>query len=366
MRIFFDHQTFSLQNYGGISRYFCELITGINKTSEHNAHLSLFWSNNTHLEEYNLKALSYPFKSKYSRLLHKSNQLYNYIDYKISPYDIYHTTYFDDFLSSRIGSNPFITTFYDMIYERLSHKFTELSNDKLIISQKKKIAQKASHLIAISESTKQDMIELMDIAPEKITVIHLGSSFSINTTNPINLLPSTKQPYLLYVGNRSGYKNFIPFLQSIAHLIIRHQIKLICAGGGNFTVGEKNIIRSLLIDNFIEYQPINDAILQNLYREATAFIFPSLYEGFGIPVLEAFSCDCPCVVSNTSSLPEVAGEAALYIDPSEPESMANAIENIILDNNLRNTLIKRGRRQLSNFSWANTVQETIALYSKLT
>ena len=363
MRVFFDHQTFSNQLYGGISRYFCELISGINKTEQHKAHLSLLWSNNIHLKEYNLSTLSYPFPNRH-RLLQTSNQLFNKVDLKMGKYDIYHATYFNDFLINSTNSRPFVTTFYDMTYERLSHKFTELSRDTLIIEQKKKIASRAAHLIAISQSTKQDMIDILGISPEQITVIHLGSSFAFNLPDANYSSDTIEKPYLLYVGNRSGYKNFRLFLKAASSLIKKHQIAIICAGGGKFDKDEITLISSLSIAGLIKHVAIDDKILPDLYRRAIAFVFPSLYEGFGIPILEAFSCSCPCVLSSTSSLPEVGGDAALYINPLDNESIVDALERIITDTALRTDLIQRGQQRLSLFSWQNTVDQTISLYSK--
>lgn len=364
MNIFFDHQAFSLQNYGGISRYFCELITGIGNTNEFNAHLSLLWSNNVHLSEYNLTTSRYPFPRR-SRFLKKSNQLYNSLDYGIRQCDIYHATYFDDFLSKSVGSTPFVATFYDMTYELLSHRFIELAGDSLIISQKKKIALRASHLIAISESTKQDMIELLGIPPEKITVIHLGSSFTPRIVTGSTTREADKRPYILYVGNRSSYKNFVPFLKAIAHLLIKYQVMLVCAGGGDITAEEQSIIKTLDVAGLVQHKVINDAILPELYRGAVAFVFPSLYEGFGIPILEAFSCDCPCVISDCSSLPEVAGDAALYVNPYDSGSMEQAIDRIINDTALRADLIQRGQQRLKVFSWEGTVRRTVELYKQI-
>lgn len=364
MRIFFDHQTFSNQLYGGISRYFCELISGINNNDHHTAHLSLLWSNNVHLKEYNLSALPYPFPKRH-RLLQKSNQLFNKVDLKMGEYDIYHATYFSDFLTDSNNIRPFVTTFYDMTYERLSHKFTELSKDTLIIEQKKRIASRASHLIAISQSTKQDMIDILGISPERITVIHLGSSFAFDLPNVTYSSDTIEKPYLLYVGNRSGYKNFRLFLKAASSLIKKHQIAIICAGGGKFDEDELTLIGSLSIAGLIKHIAIDDKILPNLYRKAIAFVFPSLYEGFGIPILEAFSCNCPCIVSNTSSLPEVAGDAALYINPFDRESITNALNRIITDSTLRTELIQRGQKRLPLFSWQTTVEQTLDLYKSL-
>ncbi|GAB3793502.1 glycosyltransferase family 1 protein [Spirosoma humi] len=340
------------------------MIKGVNDTKDHDAYVSLLWSNNVHLKDYDLSKYSYPFPKKH-RLLQSTNQLINITEATFRSYDIYHATYFNDFLKSYIRSKPFVTTFYDMIYERLSHKFLELSNDNVIVSRKKKIAHTADHLIAISHSTKQDMVDILGIAPEKITVIYLGSSFKPNSETLLNHIPIVNQPYILFVGNRGGYKNFIPFLQAISSLLIKYGVKLVCAGGGAFSTAEVTLIRSLYLNGLVEQIPINDVILQRLYRGAITFVFPSLYEGFGIPVLEAFSCNCPCVLSNTSSLPEVAGKAAVYIDPANVDSMRCSVENVILDDNLRKELIQEGQRQLALFSWQRTVDETLTLYKTL-
>ncbi|MCK8492298.1 glycosyltransferase family 4 protein [Spirosoma sp. RP8] len=363
MKIFFDHQTFSNQLYGGISRYICELVNGINIQSEHTAHLSVLWSNNIHLKEYNIKKYSYPF-SKRHRLLVKSNELFNKIDFKIGNYNIYHATYFSDFLVNSAASVPIpiVTTFYDMNYELLADRFAELAKDSTITLRKKAIAQRSTHIIAISESTKKDLVNILDINPSKISVIHLASSFKLNTDS---ILKEARQPYLLYVGNRDGYKNFVPFLQSIAHILKKYKVKLVCAGGGHFNRAEASLLTLLEIKDLVDYATINDKSLQNLYYNATAFIFPSLYEGFGIPVLEAFACDCPCIVSNRSSLPEVAGDAALYIDPEDPESISSAVEKLILDDTLRDNLIEKGRLRLKMFTWEKTVRKTLDLYSDL-
>ena len=361
MNIFFDYQAFT-QRYGGVSRYYCELMKGINEQKQHRAHLSIIWSENIHLREYGFPVSTYPYY-KGHRFFEKVNRLYNCFEARTRKYDIFHATYFDDFLIPYVKTTPFVTTFYDMTYERLSHRFAELSDDKWIIPQKKKVAQKASHLIAISHSTKQDMISLLGIPEEKITVIHLSSPFKQDYNNSEN--KSANPPYLLYVGKRYEYKNFISFLRAIAHILIQHQVTLICAGGGDFTNQEYNIIKELSLNRLVKYKEINDTILKNLYKGAIAFAFPSLYEGFGIPVLEAFACNCPCLLSNTSSLPEVGGKAALYMDPTDPESMANAVESVILDNELRGSLIEQGRQQLTRFSWQRTVSETLQMYRKL-
>ncbi len=362
VRIFYDHQTFSQQLYGGISRYFCELITGINRT-ENQAHLSLLHSNNAHLREYGLNTMPYYFPKRH-RTLHLTNRYYNLLDLKFTNFDVYHATYFDSFFIKYINPKPYVVTYYDMIYEKLGHQFSQLSADRKIVSQKKDISKGAAGLIAISEHTKKDMVDFLDIPPERIQVIYLGSSLNMTNKNPL-IDKVVSRPYLLYVGNRSAYKNFIPFLIAAEPVLKQSGLRLICAGGGNFNEDERRIMREYNLETYVEQRSITDQVLIDLYSHAEAFIFPSLYEGFGIPVLEAMTCQCPCLLSNCSSLPEVGGDAAVYFDPNDVDDMRSALFNVIDNSVLRADLIKRGVRRASNFSWERTVRETLALYTRV-
>lgn len=370
MKIFFDHQTFSLQNYGGISRYYVELIKGLNKLELTEAHLSLLYSENVYLPAISFKTHSLPQNIALLWRLsaqYRINKLYSEYEIKKTQFDIFHATYYDPYFVKSVVGKPIVVTFLDMIHERYAREFADLAADKKITKRKKAIAEAATSIIAISESTKRDIVELLDVPEEKIKVIHLGSS--ISRLSPVATacdtgIPSI-EPYLLYVGNRENYKNFKWFMKSVAPLLRKFGLKTICAGGGPFTPSEIKLIDDLGLINKVLQQPITDILLEQLYRNAVAFVFPSLYEGFGLPVLEAFACDCPCIVSNVSSLPEVAGNAALYIEPNRPESLQYAVERVFHDNAVRYELIKRGREQLSRFSWINAVDQTHTLYKSI-
>ncbi|GAB3034692.1 glycosyltransferase family 4 protein [Spirosoma pulveris] len=367
MNIFFDHQTFSLQSYGGISRYYAELISGINSTINDHAYLPLVFSNNTHLSECGIPIRDlFPGKAFYkkSQLIYKVNQAYTIAQLKNKKFDIFHATYYDSYFVPYLKRKPFVITFLDMIHERFATQFSGLPGNDLVTKQKQLIANHADRIIAISESTKRDIVEILNVDPAKIDVIYLGSSLKLLERDNKRL--SIDSPYLLFVGRRERYKNFEGLLSAIYPLLKKYNLKLLCAGGGEFTQKERLLIHSYGVDALVEQCPIiNDSTLQDLYSQATAFLFPTMYEGFGIPVLEAFACNCPCIVSNLSSLPEVAGDAALYIDPSRPESIGYAIEQILHNSNLRQILIEKGRQQLSHFSWQKTVNETLSLYNSL-
>ena len=360
MNILYDHQTFSLQNYGGISRYHTELITGINKTAEHRAQVPLLLTNNTHLPEsgMNVRSLlpAYTIRGR-GKFIYYLNQAYSVLKLRQEPYDVFHATYYNPYFLPFL-KKPFVITFHDMIYEKLNGQFKELYKDTNIINDKKMLAERATRIIAVSEHTKKDIIDLLGIEPDKIHVIHHGNSLPILVED----YDENTLPYLLYVGNRNMYKNFQGLLTAIYPLLKRYRVQLLCAGGGRFSKAEQENIAMLGVTGLVEQKPIDDQSLPQLYRHAVAFVFPSLYEGFGIPILESFACGCPCIVSNTSSLPEVAGEAALYIDPASSDSMHNAVELLLNDSELRKLLVKKGLERLTQFSWERAVTETINLY----
>ncbi|GAB3547791.1 glycosyltransferase family 4 protein [Spirosoma fluminis] len=364
MVLLFDHQTFSLQNYGGISRYFRELIVGINETNpDHEVKLAIKYSNNAYLSHEWAK----PFLSgiefpKKNNLLYLINKQISINKLRTGAFDILHPTYYDPYFLNYIKHKPYVITVLDMIHEKFSSVYKELAHDKKMVHWKELVIKNATKIIAISENTKRDVIDIYGIDPDKIQVIYLANSLLVNNTEQANLSLVTERPYLLFVGNRGFYKNFNQLITAIAPLLKRHDINLICAGGGAFTKTELEQITDLDVTSRVQQQPINDTKLVGLYKHAIAFIFPSLYEGFGIPVLEAFACDCPNVLTNSSSLPEVGGDAALYMDSRDNDSINDAIEKILTDSSLRASLIAKGKERLKQFSWTRTVEETIGLY----
>jgi glycosyltransferase involved in cell wall biosynthesis len=367
MKIFFDHQTFSLQDYGGISRYYSELINAINYTQNNEAYLSLLFTDNVHIREINKKFYSlYNAKRipKKVSIQYRLNKLYCLYELANAKFDVFHATYYDPYFVKSINRKPSVVTFLDMIHERYSGKFSDLAADHKITARKKNIADRVSAIIAISENTKKDLVELFDIDSKKIFVIPLGNSLRkvpiITDTNTLK-----RNPYLLFVGNRGHYKNFDWFIKAVSPLIFKYKVNIICAGGGDFTKQEAELLTSLRVQGKVAQISITDIKLAELYQNALAFVFPSLYEGFGLPILEAFACDCPCIVSNSSSLPEVAGDAALYIDPEDEETLIAALESLLESDSLRKALIQKGKERLAFFSWEKTAQKTLDLYRSL-
>lgn len=365
MKVLFDHQIFTAQKYGGISRYFFELDKKFKIIKNIDTVIPLLVSKNHYfLKKHNfllnLFFLNREFIGK-QRIMSLVNKLNTVREIKIQKFDIFHPTYYDPYFLNYINEVPFVLTVYDMIHEKFTHMFP--SND-LTINNKKILIEKASKIIAISESTKKDIIEVYGTEESKIDVIYLGNSLVYDPNNIINInIPNN---YILYVGSRMGYKNFNKFISSVCEILLNDKdLSVLCAGGGKFTSDEVSFFSALNISDKIFQYDLNDDNLAYFYRHAKLFIFPSLYEGFGIPILEAFACECPIVCSNTSSLPEIAANAAQYFDPYNEESISVAISDVLNSSELRKELVKKGSERLNFFSWEKTAFQTEEIYRKI-
>jgi glycosyltransferase involved in cell wall biosynthesis len=229
---------------------------------------------------------------------------------------------------------------------------------------KEKLIKAADHIIAVSENTKNDIISILDIDPQKISVVYHASELlpAEEKNELINELPKR---YLLYVGDRNGYKNFWFFIHSIKDLFRKYNdLELICTGVP-FSLNEIKLFKALGINDRIRCLFFDETSLFSLYKKAEAFVFPSLNEGFGIPILEAFQSGCPALLSNKSCFPEIAGEAAIYFDPRNRNEISNTIEEVLNNQQLRESLIKEGKERLKYFSWKKSSEKTLDVYKKL-
>ena len=367
MKIFYDHQIFTLQKYGGISRYFYEIISHLRAIDGVRISLPVIFSENEYLinaafyeNQFKIPNLNFPFKRLLIKYLHKKNRSGSFSVMESQQFDIYHPTFYDPFLLPINLKKPMVLTVYDMITEVFPEDF---KLDDQITTQKKTMAKNASRIIAISHHTKADIMKQFAIPESKIDVIYLGSSLTYNSAPPDPKLPLD---YILFVGKRSLYKNFKLFIESVSPLLTADpNLFIIAAGAKPFTKDEKRLFEILGITSKVIHQIVNDDIkLSSLYSHAKAFVFPSLYEGFGIPVLEAFACMCPSVISHSSSLIEVGGDAVVFFDPKSKISMQNAISDVIYNETRRSELIRRGLERNKLFSWKKMALETLDVYRK--
>jgi glycosyltransferase involved in cell wall biosynthesis len=367
MKIVFDQQVFSWQQYGGISRYIYGLARGLTAEYRQNVAVVAPLYVNQYLKQApkSLKVLGMPIKQtrRTGRVLRAINWAMAWPIIRYLHPDIVHETYYS---ASRIApkSAKVVLTVYDMIHERFSDQFSAFD----ATSKEKAIAvARADHIICISEQTRQDLIDFLGVNPAKTSVVYLGFSLTSQPATP-QKIDSLMRPFLLYVGNRDGYKNFVGILQAYAVSDkLKSDFDLICFGGGAFTNKEISLIKQLGLstDTVRQISSSNDAVLAGYYQAASAFVYPSLYEGFGIPPLEAMSFNCPVVCSNVSSIPEVVGNAGLMFNPNDTQSIRLAIEQVVGDSALRESLIARGQERLKQFSWERCAQETLDVYRKV-
>jgi glycosyltransferase involved in cell wall biosynthesis len=234
----------------------------------------------------------------------------------------------------------------------------------------------ADHICAISEYTRQTLIERLSVPPEKVTTVPLAADSMFKPADePTSDRPILSKydlpnaPYLFFPGHTWRHKNHLAVVTAMAILRDRFGLspRLICTGEPREAQAEiEEQIERLRLGGsvrFLGYCPYKD--LPALYRNAGCLVFPSLFEGFGLPVLEAMACGCPVVCSGTTSLPEVAGDAALLVDPNDAEAIAGAVYRVLCDDSLREHLVMRGLRRAREYSWRRHTQETVAVLHRL-
>lgn len=378
MKVLYDAQIFLAQKHGGISRYYYELASFSGSDIE--TEIAVLYHRNEYLGKISkslplpqgigsfLGGKSFPgrgilfnFKEKICPSIapKKENEKILLKKIDLEKPDIFHPTYYNNYFLDKIKSTPFVLTIYDMIHEIYPEYFV---GDKTSFL-KRKLFDKAQQVIAISETTKNDILEIYNCPEKKIDVVHLASSLCPQQ----NISNGTKYPekFILFVGDRWIYKNFLFFVTAISPLLKDDEDLYLVCTGRPFNEIETDFFVQNEISRKILQVSASDAELATLYSNARVFVFPSLYEGFGLPVLEAFACSCPAVLSNKGSLLEIAGDAALYFEPKSASDIRNAVDKVLSSPSLRADLIHKGAQRLKKYSWAKTVEKTHEIYRKI-
>lgn len=376
MYILFDHQAFEMQRIGGVSRSYAELISQLREIGC-DCKLGLKESDNVYIQNEDIKPLNYTHyrlfgqKKRFfgQRTINKILlQMMGYPnegltinrDYcikllKLQHFDIFEPTYFDSYFLPYLKDRPFVLTVHDMIPELLEV-------DELQAKQKNLLCPLAAHIHVPSEQTKKDLVSILNIAPEKITVIPHGAPKTSKKLFP-SLYPF---PYILYVGARWSYKNFKSFIEECSIVVKQNpEIHIVCTGSA-FTDTEKKLIAEKKISqNIIQIYASEEEIL-TLYQNAVVFVYPSAYEGFGMPILEAFSCGCPVMLNNASCFPEVGGNAAIYFDINRRGDLAEHLISFYKTSSEdRSALISKGKDRLSHFSWEKSAIQLKQIYKSI-
>lgn len=276
-------------------------------------------------------------------------------------FDIFEPTFLDAYFLPFLKDKPFVMTVHDMIPELFPEYFAK---DDYQIMQKKLLCPLAAQIHVPSKKTKADLVNILNVDPEKITVIPHGKP--MYGTHECLWQPLIGFPYLLYVGERGGYKNFSAFIQECSHIIKEFpDIRVVCTGKG-FNVREKMELSSLGIRANVVHKYVDEKELRNLYHYAIAFVYPSAYEGFGIPILEAFANDCPVMLNNASCFPEVAGEAAIFFDIKKRGDFYEKFMAFYQSGaDMRERIIEKGRLQVEKYSWEKSADALMTIYRSL-
>ncbi len=264
---------------------------------------------------------------------------------------------------------PFVVTVHDL--ERICFPFAvEDAVEQASLDQDAVAIGRADHIIAVSENTRNDLVRCLGIPEERITVVYNGVDRDVFKRNGAAPSPF---PYILYVGSERPRKNLPNLLAAFAALKKSGgfgSLKLVKVGSPGrseaFRADTLRTIRALGLENEVMFVgEVSDHELAEYYASASVLVYPSLYEGFGLPVVEAMACGCPVITSNVSSLPEVAGDAALLVDPEDTGDLRKALVRLLTSEGLRRDLIEKGLARSSLFSWAKAAEATEEVYCRV-
>jgi len=281
---------------------------------------------------------------------------------------IFHSSYYRIPLSKHTKK---VVTIHDFIYQ---YGFIKSLNTPLNIFQMKLAINTADAIVCVSENTKKDLLLLYPHLKKYDKIYVVGNGVSLKFEETLNIKAPTRlreisrtivHKYILFVGKRIEYKNFeAALLGFFESSLPKNGFSMICIGS-KFSDSEYEQFAKLgLTNNIAFFENATDSELNYLYQNAFALVYPSLYEGFGLPPLEAMSCGCPVIASNTSSIPEVVGDAGILIDPNDIKAIASALESL-LSNEIRNNYINKGFERAKLFSWQKIAQQYIEIYQSL-
>lgn len=360
MRIFYDGVIYTRQRYGGISRVFENLTSEFEKVSDLTVYRFRFPG-------------SFGVPPRHWYFVPKLGGAFRRLDALVAPVlanrdgaDVYHSTY----LRLPDGTEArYVATIHDTFHAAFPDQF---ANTDRIVSRKRRCVETADAIIAVTEYTKRELMEYYDVPTEKIRVVYNGVD-PYFTEQPASARRSTlqdhgvREPFVLYVGNRRGYKNFSTLLDAFTTWDRNDEYELVCVGGmPEWNDEERTTIREAgLGDTVTLASGVDDATLRDFYSAADVFVYPSKYEGFGLPPLEAMRCRTPAIVAEAASIPEVVGDASLYFDPESSQALREQLDRLVSDESLQEDLVSAGTERAKQFTWRRSATETLGVYRDL-
>lgn len=272
-------------------------------------------------------------------------------------FDVLHLTgahFVGDYWKDVVGKRPIVITIHDLIPE----KFGLLRG---IGKTRETVLKAAACIIAVSNSTKEDIVSRYNVDADKISVVHHGVSVRSNAFDERFKIQGR---YILYVGKRAGYKNFAFFLRAVSGYIAHESnLRVVCVGA-RFDRYERKFLQELGVGDMVLAVDSDDQMMPSIYRNAMCLVFPSLSEGFGLPLLEAMASKCPVVATDLPVFREVASDAAIYFAENDSEGLVEKIRLLNTNKEIRDTMIAKGLARARDFSWDRCAKETAQVYRK--
>lgn len=357
MRVAFDEQIFTIQEYGGISRLFYELARQFNNHPQLGVEILPIQS-----EIVNRYVLSNPELAKKLQV-HQARGKYRALaKYLVrtgnrTDADIVHNTFYLPHGLIGFPESKRIVTVHDMIPEMMPKTRRRLD----LLTLKGKYIREADHIICVSAATRNDLLRLFPEIQVPVTVVHHGVD-PIFTPN-VGKWSDLPESYVLFVGNRGQYKDASVLMKAFA-LFVKDfpETTLLFVGGGEFTSNEQSLLHSLGIADQTQHRVLPDAEMSSAYGNALFTVFPSRFEGFGLPALESMACGTPTILANATSLPEVGGAAAEYFTPGDHFELAQVMLELAGNPQRQAELSDLGIAQAARFSWERCASETADVY----
>jgi len=379
-RIGIDITTLMDEHYSGVSEYTFHLVNEFLRLDKHNQYKFYYNSGrdvSARLPVFNEKNVTVTGTRYPNKIFNYVLQKFFYrpqVDRLLGGVEVYWSPHINFF---SLSPSPYkFLTIHDLSFLRYPEFFNWRKNFWHRLIDVKKLVNKFDHLIAVSQSTKNDIVELLGVVPEKVSVIYSGIDSSyfpvvdVEGLDRVRIRYELPEKYILYLGNVEPRKNLVGLIRAYNELRDSRPdlsaVKLVIAGATGWKIGDifKELELSAYESDIIFLGYVDKVDKPAIYSLATVFAYPSFYEGFGFPPLEAMACGTPVVTSNISSLPEIVGSAALTVDPHNVSAIANALGQVLSDKNLALKLRQEGFRQVKQFNWESAAQKYLALFEK--